>query len=174
MNFVPGAATGEAFGSGDSDDAANFSCVADRPDKVSFASKAWLAMVESVMQEFAAGNPDLTLKMNEVFTQVPARLDPGPDGKVAYIVEFEGGKATLSLGELPASEADIKVTARWAAIVPAAMYVVDEKSPQSVAIYQQMGQRNLESGDLVVEISPGFQGSGGHELHNRIAERTKP
>ena len=107
-------------------------------------------------------------------TDVPARLDPGPDGKVAYVMEFRNGEADLWLEELPASEVDIKVVGRWAALLPAALYVVDEDSPRSVATYRKIGQRNLESGDVVVEISPDFQGSGGNELHNRLAARTRP
>ena len=161
-------------GSGDPNDAASFACGVDDPAKVSFASGAWFDMARSVIKTFAAENPTLNLKINEVFTDVPARLDPGPDGKVAYVMEFRNGEADLWLEELPASEVDIKVVGRWAALLPAALYVVDEDSPRSVATYRKIGQRNLESGDVVVEISPDFQGSGGNELHNRLATRTRP
>lgn len=143
-------------------------------DKVPFASSEWFEMVRSVIKTYAAENPELEVTINEVFTEVPERLNPGPDGKLAYVMQFKGGEAELRFEELPASEVDIKVVGRWSAILPSAVYVVDNHSPESIAAYQEIGRRNLESGDVVVEINPDFKGSGDNELHNRIAARTKP
>lgn len=159
---------------GDPDDASSFECVVDETDKVSFASREWFEMVREVITTFAAENPELNFSMNEVFTHVPERLNPGPDGRAAFVMEFNNGKSDLRLEEIPTSEVDIKVVARWSAVVPAAIYVVDDNSPESVAAYTELGRRARESGDLVVEISSDFKGTGSNELHNRIAARTKP
>ncbi len=146
----------------------------DTDQKVPFASSEWFEMVRSVIKTYAAEHPELEVTINEVFTEVPERLNPNPDGKLAYTMMFKGGEAELRLEELPASETDIKVVGRWSAILRSAVYVVDNDSPESIAEYQEIGRRNMESGDVVVTISPDFKGSGGNELHNRIAARTKP
>ena len=117
-------------------------------EKFELASPAWFDEIFRLFREAAAAHPDVTFSVCEVFTGVPARLNPDREGKIAWYGYLKNGKADLHMGEVDADAVDVKNIADWESTVPLARAHIDLTTPEGVAAYMKMTEDAAASGKL--------------------------
>ena len=118
------------------------------PEKFELASKAWFDEIFRLFREAAAAHPEIDFSVCEVFTGVPARLNPDAEGKIAWYGYLKNGKADLHMGEVDPSKVVVKNIADWEATVPLARAHIDLTTPEGVAAYTKMSEDAAASGKL--------------------------
>lgn len=103
------------------------------PDKFEFASPEWFEETFTLFRDAAAANPEANFSLCEVFTHVPERLSPGPDGRVAWTCTIAAGRAEPRMGEVPAESVTLKTIGEWEAILPAARAHIEVSSADDMA-----------------------------------------
>lgn len=148
------------------------------PDqKYVLASPEWVEYMLEVTRELIADQPTLAYRMCEVFTEVPAELEPDADGRIAYTLEVKNGEAHLVMEESPADAVDVKATSTWAKVLPLVVIPYDSEDPEAPAMAEKLSAELIESGDLVVVANREMteaEGIIGTKLHNRLARATAP
>lgn len=140
-------------------------------EKFELASQAWLDELFRLMREVTARHPDIRFSVCEVFTGVPARLEPDSDGQIAWHGFLEHGYAKLQRGEVPAEDVDVKTIGDWEALLPAARAKV-EMTPEGIARYRALSAGAAAEGRIERHGDPSKAPAELMEIHNALAERT--
>ena len=117
-------------------------------EKFELASQAWFDEIFRLFTEVARRHPHVKFSVCEVFTNVPARLNPDAEGKIAWYGYLENGKADLHMGEVEPSAVDVKNIADWESTVPLARAHIDLTTPEGIAAYTKMTEDAFASGKL--------------------------
>ena len=141
---------------------------AERVSKVELASPAWMALLAGLLQQYARQVPDLELSLCETFTGVPAHLDRGGDGTVAWHCILKGGEAHFSEGAL--AEADVLSQADYAFILPVARWIYTPEVMAEVEAYKARGA--AEGKYRAAGRDPGKVPALFKEMHNDLARLT--
>ena len=141
-------------------------------EKFELASKAWFDELFRLIRDVARENPELAFSVCEVFTAVPARLNPDAAGKIAWRGYLRGGNADLAMGEVPPEAVDVKTIIDWQSTVPLARMKIDVADPQDLARYMELGDQVAAEGRMQrfgdrSKAPPALIG-----VHNALAERT--
>ena len=141
-------------------------------EKFELASAAWFAELFRLVRETAREHPEVTFSVCEVFTDVPQRLDPDAEGKIAWHGFLRGGRADLAMGEVPPEAVDLKTVIDWQSTVPLARMKIDLTDPQDLARYMELGDKVAADGRMQrfgdrSKAPPALIG-----VHNALAELT--
>ena len=136
--------------------------------EVEFASEAWFDALEELLPAYAAAaGPGLKLTLCEVFTAVPAHLDPDGFGAIAWHCRISDGKVAFARTET--ADADFKTVVDYQAVLPLARFLV---TPQTRAAYDALVSATAAAGKMTRtgdarRIPRAFYG-----MHNDLAVRT--
>ena len=140
--------------------------------KFELASAQWFREVFRLFEEAAKAHPDIEFSVCEVFRDVPERLEPQPDGTLAWHATIRGGRAVCAMGEVDAAAVDVKTVAEWEAVLPAARYKIDFGDPADLARYQQLTAKATAEGRIVRHGDVSKASPSLFAVHNALAERT--
>jgi hypothetical protein len=130
-------------------------------DKLLFVSVAWVeaarCILEPLVLEF--GELDARFSVCERFTNAPA--DVAASGTASWHFRIDGKSVTVSLGEL--ADADVRITADYAAALPTARLVYTPEILARRAADRKSGRGGGVEGDM--SRAPAYL----VELHNRLA-----
>ena len=147
-------------------------------DRVEFISPAWIALAREVLTDlFANAKQDLsgvTFHMCEVFTDVPEHLAQTDDGRAGWHFRVNGKSVEVGSGEI--DDADMKIIADYATILPAAKMMYGKDTASAMQANQKTQAAALKNGKVRSEgdfskLPPALM-SILMPLHNRLAERT--
>ena len=117
------------------------------PDKIEFASPAWLEALRDAFQRRvdAASPADLAqpYSVSETYTEVPARIDAS--GSLGFHVRI--GPDGLDFRNQPSDQADFQIIGTYEAILPLARVVVDGDADRQLEM-DRMAARAIEAGQL--------------------------
>jgi len=135
----------------------------DSTEKIPFASKEWVAIARTVLEEIVAehGEPGKSFSVCEVFTDAPEGL-AGPDAPTAAW-NFHIVDKTVTVGEGEIDGADISVNFPYQQVLPIARLVY---TPEMV---EQMRAARTTGADNDQPAPPSYL----VELHNRLAVITE-
>jgi len=147
------------------------------PDKVEFASAAWIAGAKDVLEDLIANaKQDLsgvTFNMCEVFTDAPEHIALTDDGKAGWHFRVKGKTIEVAAGEI--DDADFKIIADYTTVLPLAK-IIYGKYPAGMKETQRIQAEGAKSGKMRTE---GEQSKMPPQLmpilmllHNKMAERT--
>jgi hypothetical protein len=141
-------------------------------ERFELASKAWFDELFRLFREVASEHPEIEFSVCEVFTAVPARLNPDAEGKIAWRGYLRGGKVDLAMGEVPPEAVDVKTVIDWQSTVPLARMKIDLGDPEDLARYMALGEKVAAEGRMQrfgdrTKAPPALIG-----VHNALADRT--
>lgn len=131
------------------------------PDKVEFASEAWIEAAKEILADLAAtrGAEGDRFSVCECFTSAPAEI--ASDGLAAWHFRIDGQTATAGAGAI--KDADVVIEADYQATLPTARLVYTPEYLAERARRRASGEAPAPSGDW--SRAPSYL----VELHNRLA-----
>lgn len=137
-------------------------------DKVEFASPEWHERLRILLDRYTAeAGPDLELTLCEVFTDVPAHLDPDGNGRIAWNCRIAGGEVEFRDGEV--TDADIKTIADYDFVLRLARMKMEEGT---LAEYRAIQAEGAALGKLNTTGDPSRVPPSFYGMHNELAEIT--
>lgn len=139
--------------------------------KLELASRAWLDELFGLLRKAAAANPGIEFSVCEVFTDVPERLKPDSQGRVAWHGRIMNGTADLHLGEVAAEDVDVMTVGDWESLLPAARAKV-EMTPEGLARYRQLTADAVAAGRIMRYGDASKAPLELMAIHNTLADMT--
>jgi hypothetical protein len=136
--------------------------------KVEFASPEWFAALREMFSAYAEKAPaGLDFSVCEVFTGVPAHLDPDGSGVIAWHCRITPGRFDFAYGE--SDEVDMKTVTDYQFILPFARMKLGAETAED---YQRQMQAGLESGKIRRTGDGSKAPPELYAIHNDLAEIT--
>ncbi len=133
----------------------------------------WLAALHGIICERAAQvariDPEVRLSMCEIYTNAPARLGAGADGRIAWSARVNGAEVEFLREAIP--DAAFTVTADWEAMGPVLRYdTMDD--PERSKEMTSMNHVLMITGKLKVTGKRDPRGGAFPSIHDAIARLT--